>query len=152
MTISSAEQALLEDVRAAARMTSKNECLLFEDGVYQLAQNKSRSMLTRLVALFDDNCPFEEVMYALVHAVETYPIRIYIEELLEWAARHAEASSGWYLILLRRVLNHREYGDLLLKYIESAYESTPAFFAFLRKKIPGRESEIQEVEDLCKPL
>lgn len=149
MSFSEEELKLLKKMKELAQMRTKDECIAFEENVYNLSQNKSPEMLRVLLDLFDDDCPCYEVMYTLVHIVETYPTDMYISVLIESSLENFHRANQWLLILLYGIANHFSCRQNFVQRLVFLFHNAAIFFDKLRSKAPQYITEINELENKC---
>ena len=63
-----------EDLKKASHFKCEEDTRVFDVGVWEIAQKKDPYDLPKLFELFDDDTEFPEVMFSLIHAIESYPI------------------------------------------------------------------------------
>lgn len=61
-----------------------------------------------LAVLFDDQEPYDELMFSLIHFIEQLPSEAYITALLAAAPSLATSAPYWATVLLIRILNSEE--------------------------------------------
>jgi hypothetical protein len=77
----------------------------FEARLADLVRLSDPACIPLALALLDDRCPFDEVMFSVVHAVEGSPDRPYVAGLLAQIEQLAGQAPRWSRILFMRVLN-----------------------------------------------
>ncbi len=95
-----------DSLKELAKMKTSEDIREFEEQVWGLAQSKDPEVLGKLIDLFDDNCPYEEVMFSLVHAIETYPDEEYVKGVLKKISIGLSHYPDWLQILIFRILNN----------------------------------------------
>ena len=75
-------QQLLEKVKKASKFEDPEDIKVFDEGVWRLAEQQDNEAFRALVELFDDETDNPEVMFSLVHALESYPDDKYISNLI----------------------------------------------------------------------
>lgn len=98
-------------------MKTPEDVNLFEELVYELAEQKTPGVLDDLINLFDDKCEHPEVMYSLVHAIETFPDKLYIQSILKNISK-LEGRLEWFLTLFYGIFNSNDCYLLLKKYVK----------------------------------
>ena len=58
-----------------------------------------------LLPFFSDKCEFPEIMYSIIHAIESFEDEIYIEQLFKGILILWKSSPEWTLVLHFRILN-----------------------------------------------
>lgn len=98
-------QQKLENLKRYAKMETEEDIKLFEITAYELAETKDPEILKELIDIFDDECEYPEVMYSLVHAIETYPSDVYVKGVM-LKIKNFLSYLEWYKTLVYGILNH----------------------------------------------
>src|SRR5262245_10201706 len=106
---------IYEKLKHLAKMETEVDIKQFELTVWSLSRTKDPEVLRKLIDLFDDDCPYDEVMYSLVHAIETYPDEIYVKTVLEKLEHGLEQYPTWVNILVAGIFNHKECRKIFSK-------------------------------------
>lgn len=109
----------IENLRKYSKMESQEDIKMFEIKSYDLAKTKDPEVLRELIDIFDDDCLYEEVMFSLLHAIETYPDDVYIEGVL-LKVKDFDKYLEWFTTIIYRILNHDDSRNLLMKKINVA--------------------------------
>lgn len=94
-----------ERLKKYAQMKTQEDIQHFEQGIWEQAQTQDPEKLRQLIDLFDDACPYYEVMYSLVHAVETYSDEIYVPIVMEKAQEGVKKYPFWIYTLIVAIWN-----------------------------------------------
>ncbi|CQR51697.1 hypothetical protein PRIO_0443 [Paenibacillus riograndensis SBR5] len=92
------------------------ECEAFDLALEGLAGDMEDAVIRQIFYVFDDDTEQEEVMFGLVHFVESYQMEMYLTQLLESLPDMLENARNWAIVLNRRILEddlcRREYADI----------------------------------------
>ncbi|MEI8296308.1 MAG: Imm30 family immunity protein [Alphaproteobacteria bacterium] len=99
---------IFDKIRQYTKFENREDIDNFEKAVWDLAASVDPQTLEKLVDLFDDECAYYEVMYSLVHAIETYPDEIYVEGILRKTADAVQTSPLWLDCLCNRIFNNKK--------------------------------------------
>ncbi|UQZ34441.1 hypothetical protein C2I18_13475 [Paenibacillus sp. PK3_47] len=77
----------------------------FDQALEGLAGNMEDDVIRQIFKVFDDETEQEEVMFSLVHFVESYQQEMYLTQLLESLPDMLETARNWAIILNKRILN-----------------------------------------------
>ncbi|WP_039834923.1 Imm30 family immunity protein [Paenibacillus sonchi] len=92
------------------------ECEAFDQALEGLAGDMEDAVIHQIFYVFDDDTEQEEVMFGLVHFVESYQMEMYLTQLLESLPDMLENARNWAIVLNRRILEddlcRREYADI----------------------------------------
>jgi hypothetical protein len=97
---------LLIDVLEANRlMRSPDEVALFEQTLEKLAQNSDSVDLPSLHLILDDACEQPEVMFSLVHFLESFDVQEQVQAFIQVIPNLINRSAEWTVILHSRIMN-----------------------------------------------
>lgn len=94
----------------------------FEDTLERLANYNDESIITELCTVFDDHTEDEEVMFGLIHFIESFEKEVYLTEMPKALPNMIENAKEWAMILNKRVLNHQLYRKEYMKILSSMDE------------------------------
>jgi L-rhamnose mutarotase len=138
-----------KNLKKYAKMAFEEDVKLFDQTVYELADTKDPEVLNRLIDVFDDECEFPEVMYSLVHAIESYPKEVYITSVLNHIEIGVKNYPLWLDKLVNRIFNHIEYLIFFKKNMYLAPKhSLEKLFDIMEKESPHHILLIKELRFL----
>lgn len=131
-----------------SKMETEEDARTFDYKVWEIAAIKDVTLLENLINLFDDECPYYEVMYSLVHAIETYPKDVYVPVLLKNIENGVEKYQFWIDCLCNRIFNDENYKELFIKNMHLApKESLLKLFDLMEKESPHHKELLQELRE-----
>lgn len=77
----------------------------FEMLVAEACETRSRDAIASLIDCLDDACEFDEIIFGVVHAVESFPTEEYFAVLSERFPIIVSQSPRWTSILIMRIMN-----------------------------------------------
>ncbi|NJM44804.1 MAG: hypothetical protein HC860_00500 [Alkalinema sp. RU_4_3] len=96
---------LIDILEANRLMRSPHEVTLFEQTLEQLAQSPDPADLSRLHLVLDDACEQPEVMFSLVHFLESFEVQEQVQAFIQVMPALAERAAEWSEILQSRIMN-----------------------------------------------
>jgi hypothetical protein len=96
---------LIDILEANRLMRSPQEVALFEQTLEQLAQNPDSADLSRLHLVLDDACAQPEVMFSLVHFLESFEVQAQVQAFVQVMPDLAGRATEWSEILRDRIMN-----------------------------------------------
>lgn len=113
---------LIFTLKANKLMRSLEEVLAFDNALTELAQNTQQDVdLEELYLILDDNCSQQEVMWGLVHFLESFDAKQQLQALLNVIEQLVMSAPEWTEIIHYRIFNHEPtrflYQDML-KYVD----------------------------------
>lgn len=85
------------------------ECEQFDLALEALAGDTEDAVIHQIFKVFDDETEQEEVMFGLVHFVESVQMEMYLTQLLESLPDMLEHARNWAIVLIKRILNDEHY-------------------------------------------
>ncbi|RAS79937.1 Imm30 family immunity protein [Priestia endophytica] len=113
----------------------------FENTLERLADYNDESMIRELCTVFDDNTEDEEVMFGLIHFIESFEKEIYLTEMPKALPNMIENAKEWAMILNKRILNHELYRKEYMKILSSMDEPIKLTVVNLLMEIAADDSE-----------
>jgi len=144
--ISNFQKDMLKKLKIYSKMLKQEDIDFFEHYVWKLAEAKNLEILSELFQLFDDSCPYSEVMYSLVHAVESYPDDFYVKIFISNIEKMLVSSKNWVQILLFAILNDEDCLEIFRANMHLApKESLLKLFSIMEEESPHHFELIQEL-------
>jgi len=106
---------LLDELLRASRMLTSEEVAAFDRTVQELSGLEfSNRELGVLFSIFADDTPHHEVVWGLLHLVETSDSEIFISALVQSAPYMRRAAPEWLETFICRLLNSDLHKDVLI--------------------------------------
>jgi Immunity protein 30 len=96
---------LIEVLEVNRLLRSPDEVAQFEQTLETLAQNPDPADLPRLHLILDDACEQPEVMFSLVHFLESFDVREQVQAFIEVMPDLVKRAAEWTAILHSRIMN-----------------------------------------------
>jgi hypothetical protein len=122
------EDTLIEILQANRLMRSPEEVTAFENALAELAENPKNEYLPSLHLILDDRCEHQEVMFGLVHFLESFDVKEQLEAFVSVAPQLIIAAPEWTGILHNRILNDESACRLYQEILHSVNSRNPNFF------------------------
>ena len=133
-------------LKKLSKMETFEDVQEFEKQVWDLAETKDPTILGKLMDLFDDRCDHPEVMYGLIHAIETYPDDIYVEGVLKKLPDGLKNYHEWYERLIYGILNSHNCRQLFRQHMHLADRNALLkLFDIMEEESPHHAALIQEL-------
>jgi|GEM_PF-1150126 len=100
------EERWIQILEANKLMRSPEEVAAFENALAQLAENFHKENLPALHLILDDRCEQPEVMFSLVHFLESFAIEEQLQAFISVIPQLIAAAPDWRRILHTRILNN----------------------------------------------
>ncbi|MBW4618194.1 MAG: hypothetical protein KME17_02255 [Cyanosarcina radialis HA8281-LM2] len=95
----------IEILKANRLLRSPNEVALFEQTLEQLVQNPNSADLPSLHLILDDTCDRPEVMFSLVHFLESFDVQEQLQAFIQVMPDLVKQAPEWTAILHSRITN-----------------------------------------------
>ena len=107
----------IEILNANKFMRSDEEAMNFDSAIAELAVHRNREYLPTLYLVFDDRCEQHEVMYGLIHFLESFELKDQLQAFIDAIDRMIVNAKEWTMILLYGILNQdlsrNSYSEIL---------------------------------------
>ncbi|MEC4807399.1 MAG: Imm30 family immunity protein [Jaaginema sp. PMC 1079.18] len=121
----------INSLKANRLMRSHEEVNAFENALCQLAEHPQNEDLAALHLIFDDRCEQPEVMFSLVHFLESLALEEQLQAFVTVVPQLIVIAPDWTKILHTRILNDEEACSLYREKLRSANASSPHFIRHL---------------------
>ncbi len=99
------QNPLIEVLEANRLLRSPDEVTRFEQALEQLAKKPDPADLPSLHLVLDDDCQQSEVMFSLVHFLESFDVRAQVEAFIQVMPDLVKRAAEWTAILHSRIMN-----------------------------------------------
>ncbi len=110
--------ALIQKLRETRNLSTYEECVAFDEAILSLQDLISPNDIEMLCGAFFDNTQDDEVMFGLVHLIESLDERECLRMIARCSPNMSEAR-GWAKILNIRIINSQEYAKMYVDVIKS---------------------------------
>jgi hypothetical protein len=99
------QNPLIDVLEANRLLRSPDEVTLFEHALEKLAQNPDPASLPSLHLILDDSCEQPEVMFSLVHLLESFDVQAQVQAFIQVMPDLVKQAAEWTAILHSRMMN-----------------------------------------------
>lgn len=129
-----------------ARLDNEDDVIRFDEVLETISESSDPRYIPLLMSVFDDGTKFPDVMYNVIHVLESYPDDIYVIGFINNIPRLLEDSPDWLLNMTYAIFNHSPSYSVFKK---NVHLISPEFLLkFL--DLVARESEIHK--PLCEEI
>ena len=121
-------------------MRSDEEAMSFDLALAELALHPNREYLPTLYLVFDDLCEQHEVMYGLIHFLESFELKDQLQAFIDAIDRMIVNAKEWTMILLYRILNQDLARSLYSEMLHSTHSQNRDLCTHLLREIVANES------------
>ncbi|MBE9119165.1 hypothetical protein IQ249_25250 [Lusitaniella coriacea LEGE 07157] len=125
------EEHWINSLKANRLMRSREEVNAFENALSQLAEHPKNEDLPALHLILDDCCEQSEVMFGLVHFLESFALEEQLQAFVTVVPQLIAVAPDWTRILHTRILNDEAACGLYREKLCSANASSPHFIRHL---------------------
>lgn len=134
--------AILKDNRL---MRTEEETARFENALNELLENADEQYLSDYHLILDDKCQQPEVMFGLVHFLESFDVEKQIAAFIKIVPQLMINASEWARIIHERILNDEAACHVYNQLLHSANLETPHFiYCLLEASVINRQKEQDE--------
>lgn len=130
---------LLADLKRIDGTCGSTHAADFDNVLAQIATLKTANSIDILVEFLDDKSSYDELMFSIVHLIETFPDDIYISRLLQKTLSFCSHAPRWASIVFMRILNSDSSRIELVRQLRNSDEQTKTAIKNLMQKINGRD-------------
>ncbi|MEQ8961459.1 MAG: Imm30 family immunity protein [Coleofasciculus sp. C2-GNP5-27] len=124
-------------------MRSRQEVIAFETALAELAQHPNAKDLPSLHLIFDDRCEQPEVMFSLLHFIESFDLQQQLQSFITVVPTLIGLAQDWTRIIHTRILNDDSACQLYRKLLHSANSQNPHFIRqLLEESATGHLTEL----------
>ena len=116
----------------------------FEAVLFEIADLKEPGCIRLLVPYFEDDAPYHELMFSIIHLIERFEDRIYLQELLGAAPSLWKASQEWAPVLFLRVVNSSSSCEELVRQLAGTPEETKPVLRTILEAVNAMDEEFLE--------
>ncbi len=136
----------LEILRKNRLMTTSEEARVFEETLEEVAENPNEKYLKDLYFILDDNCEQPEVMFGLVHFLESFDMQKQIAAFIGVIPQLMITAPEWTQIIHYRIINDESACKIYQNSLKLANENTPHFFyQLLEESVKNHINSQQEL-------
>jgi hypothetical protein len=130
----------IEILNANKFMRSDEEVMSFEYALAELALDRNSEYLPTLYLVLDDRCEQHEVMYGLIHFLESFELKDYLQAFIDALDRTIVNAKEWTMILLYGILNRDLARNLYSEMLHSTNSKNRDLCTTLLQEIAANES------------
>jgi Immunity protein 30 len=99
------QNSLIDLLEANHLLRSPSEVAIFEQTLAELAQNPDPVGLSSLHLILDDDCEQPEVVFGLVHFLESFDVQAQVQAFIQVIPELIKRAAEWTAILHSRIMN-----------------------------------------------
>ncbi|MGB7444553.1 MAG: Imm30 family immunity protein [Coleofasciculaceae cyanobacterium] len=112
-------------------MRSPEEVAAFENALAELAENPQPEDLPSLHLVLDDLCQHQEVMFSLVHFLETFDVKEQLQAFVAVVPQLIVIAPEWTRVIHDRILNDESVCKLYQEILHEVNSKSQNFFCQL---------------------
>lgn len=119
------EKEFMNQLYSNRLLRDRQEIEKFEEGLEMLSEVIQEDDISELCGIFDDNTMDDEVMFGLIHLIEQFQGKGYLECIAKYSPNMNRAHN-WAMVLNKRILNSQKYFEQYVEVIvniESKYQA-----------------------------
>jgi len=116
----------------------------FECVLAKIVALRTVDAILPLLSCFDDDAPYDEVMFSIIHGIETFDDKAYLEQVLRGSVDLCANSPRWASILFMRILNAETCRHELVRQLRDADQKTKIAIKDIMEKINARSVRFLE--------
>lgn len=109
----------VNNLKLYAKFRNHEDVLKFETILSEMGNDINEANFESIISVLDDETEYEEVMFGVVHALEFYPLDVYLDLLIKFSPDCFRRSPKWFSLLINRIFNKPEICNLFVDKIKS---------------------------------
>ncbi len=130
----------IEILNANKFIRTDEEAMNFDFALVELALHPNREYLPALYLILDDRCEQHEVMYGLIHFLESFELKDQLQAFIDAIDRMIVNAKEWTMILLYGILNQDLARSLYSEMLHSTHSPNRDLCTHLLREIAANES------------
>ena len=118
---------LLKILKENRLMKTSQEFRIFEQTLETIAKNPNDDDLKELHLILDDNCEHPEVMFGLIHFLESFEMQKQIQAFIAVVPQLMIVAPEWTKIIHYRIINDESACKVYQESLKLANQNTPNF-------------------------
>ncbi len=136
---------LLAILRENRLMQTQQQVTNFENALAQIADNPNEQNLSAYHLVLSDRCEQPEVMFSLIHFIESFDIEEQIAAFIQIIPQLMTDAPEWTRIMHNRIINDDSACQVYQKLLHSANINTPHFLYHLLEESIANKLKNQEI-------
>ncbi|GCL39796.1 MULTISPECIES: Imm30 family immunity protein [Sphaerospermopsis] len=135
---------LLEILKDNRLMQTEAQVTNFENALTAIAENPNENDLSAYHLILDDQCQQPEVMFSLIHFLESFDMEKQITAFIEVVPQLMITAPEWTRIIHNRILNDESACQVYQNLLHSANLKTPHFLYHLLEESIINKLQVKE--------
>lgn len=140
------DNSIERKLKKYARFDNEEDVIYFDEILHAISESADPKYIPLLMSVLDDYTEFDEVMFGIVHCLESYPKETYVPMLVMRNPEMLKKAPLWQERLVNRVFNEKSYFDIFKKNINVIPRSS------MLELLDLVERESEHHRDLCEEL
>ncbi|MCC5638702.1 immunity 30 family protein [Nostoc sp. CHAB 5844] len=139
---------LLAILTESRLMQTEEQATKFENALAEVADNPDEQNLSAYHLLLDDQCQQPEVMFGLIHFLESFDIEKQVGAFVKIVPQLMINAPEWTRVIHNRILNDESACKAYQRLLQLANLNTPHFLYYLLQE--SIENQVKMKEDLSR--
>ena len=135
---------LLATLQENRFMQTEAQVTIFENALAEIAENPDENNLSAYHLILDDQCQQPEVMFSLIHFLESFDMEKQITAFIHVVPQLMITAPEWTRIIHNRILNDESACQVYQNLLHSANLNTPHFIYYLLEESIINKLQIKE--------
>jgi len=112
------DKLINELIEIKSKTRDESYVLKFENKLEEIFSTGNPAMISKLLDVMDDKFEFDELMFSIIHTIESFDDFTYIQELFISLPEFVLKSPRWASIIVMRIINSPKTLDVFLESLE----------------------------------
>ena len=137
---------LLKILKENRLMKNSKEVSLFEKTLEKIAEKPNNDDLQELHLILDDNCEHPEIMFGLIHFLESFEMQKQIQAFIAVVPQLMIVAPEWTKIIHYRIINDEFACKVYQESLKLANQNTPHFlYQLLEENVKNNKNSQQQL-------
>ena len=141
---------LIDKLKENRLMGTEEQINNFETILAEIATNPNEEDLQKYHLILDDRCQKPEVMFSLIHFLESFAIKSQLEAFIRVIPQLMINAPEWTRILHNRILNDKSACQIYQKLLHSINSQTPHFIYYLLEESVAHHLKVAHTDTMPK--
>lgn len=95
-------------------LLEKHDFEKFESLLFDVVKKNDSNCISELISLFDDEFEYDEIMFSIIHAIESFDDETYTQQIIKSTPNLSTNSPRWYKMIISRINKNEETNRIYL--------------------------------------
>ncbi len=140
---------LINDLKLILTQSDSDLVIKFENKLEEIYLTNDSAIISELVKVMDDTFEFDELMFSIIHTIESFEDNVYVKEIISSTPYFILKSPRWASIVYMRIINSPETLKSYINEVKKTSNENKEIIKILLTSMANRGDVIKmKVDDL----